>query len=172
MNKKFLIFIGVLVLVGAIIFASYRFSIVSHRKVVDHSALMPDIPGAMFYDVSMTETDQGMAFAEHMRAQTRQIEMPAFRMKVTLNAPQYFRLLALAETKPTMDTEGIYNKYKKRFDFEDNVVLTVMMHSASGNLFDYKLDNFTVLRSNGTEYRPTKWIESKRSSIYRVQKHP
>jgi hypothetical protein len=166
MSKTFLIFIGLLVLASAIILATYRFSIVSHRDVVDHKPAMLDIPGSMFYNVSMTGSDNGRAFSEHMRAQTKQIEMPAFRMNVTLNSPQYFRLLALAEAKPAMDTEEIYNKYKKRFDFENNVVFTVMMHSASGNLFDYKLDSSTFLRSNGTEYRPTKWIESKRSSSY------
>jgi len=166
MSKTFLIFIGLLVLAGAIILASYRFSIVSHREVVDHIEVMPDVPGAMFYNVSMTETDKGMAFAEHMRAQARQIEMPDFRMSFTLNAPQYFRLLAQAEAKPAMAAEEIYDKYKKQFNFEDNVVFTVMMHSASGNLYDYKLDSFTFLRSDGTEYIPSAWIESKRSSSY------
>ena len=77
------------------------------------------------------ESDAGKAFTEYMRGVTRQIEMPTFHMDITLNAPQYFRLLARAEAKPGEDTERFYQAYKDRFDFENKVVFTIMMHSAA-----------------------------------------
>ena len=166
MKKASFGIIALLMLAGIIIFASYWFSVKTHREVVEHRPPVPDIPGAIFYDITAAESDAGKAFTEYMRGVTRQIEMPTFHMDITLNAPQYFRLLARAEAKPGEDPERFYQVYKDRFDFENKVVFTIMMHSAAGHLFEYNLKIFTVVRGNGEEYPPAEWIESNRSSDF------
>jgi len=165
-NKAALGIISLLILAGIIIVASYQFSVKTHREVVEHRPPVPDIPGALFYDIHAAGSDEGKAFIKYMKSETRHIEMPTFHMDITLNSPQYFRLLAMAEAKPGEDRDKIYQTYKDRFDFENKVVFTIMMHSAAGHLFDYKLERFTVLRSNDMEYGPAEWTESNRSSDY------
>ncbi len=166
MNKASLGIIALLILAGIIIVASYQFSVKTHREVVEHRPPVPDIPGALFYDIYATSTDEGKAFIKQMKSETRGIEMPPFHMDITFNSPQYFRLLAIAEAKPGEDPDRIYQTYKDRFDFENKVVFTVMMHSAIGHLFDYKIEKIAMLHSNGMEYGPAEWTESNRSSDY------
>lgn len=166
MNKAIAGLIGLLVVTGAIIVLSYQFSVRTHREVVEHKLPVPDIPGAEFYDISMAESEKGKAFMKYMRKQTRRLEDGAFNIEVTLNDPKYFRLLAVAEARPGENLKQLFKMYKKRYRFEDKIIFTVMMYSPTGNLFNYSIDRFTVLRSGKKEYKPEKWIESNRSTSH------
>lgn len=150
------------------IWGSYLYDQRFHGVVVEHKPETADTPGGSVYSTALSASEEGKALLRIWETNTRRLSGKEYDLEITLNDAPFFRALAALEGKGGKGEETVYASYRERYLFDRNLVFTVMLHSAMGELFELHPEEWMVLRVDGeAELVPKGWRESNRS----VERH-